>query len=158
PHSGRWYSARHSRRKSLCLSRLLALEGAKARTIGLLVEKLLHALRAAVFLIDETQSFALGAEVVSGLRFVHEAHSAQRLFGVAQHGRALLHQFFGQLDRLLLQLLLGIGEIHESDLLGLLAVEGVAGERVIHTVAEVQRLRDVPRHDTAGQYAPVDFG
>src|SRR5262245_65230834 len=54
PHSGRWYSARHSRRKPLCLSRLLALEGAKTRTIGLLIEKLLHALRAAVFLVDET--------------------------------------------------------------------------------------------------------
>src|SRR5262245_46435433 len=68
PHSGRWYSARHSRRKPLCLSRLLALEGAKTRTVGLLIEKLLHALRAAVFLVDETQGIALGVEVVGGLR------------------------------------------------------------------------------------------
>src|SRR5262249_26120041 len=72
----RSYSARHTARKLLCLSGLLALEGAKAGTIGLLIEKLLHALGAAVFLVDETQGFALGAEVVGRLRFVHETHRA----------------------------------------------------------------------------------
>src|SRR5262249_56174517 len=51
-----------------------------------------------------------------------------------------------------------IRKVDEPDLLRLLAVEGVAGERVIHTVAEIQSLRDVPRHDAPGQNAPVDFG
>src|SRR5215831_3329986 len=120
--------------------RLLALEGAEARTIGLVVEELLHALAAAVFLVDKAQCVALGVEVVRRLRLVHEAHRAQRLLGIAQDTWALLHQLLGKLDRLILQLGLGIGEVDEPDLLRLLAVEGVAGERVIHTVAEIQSL------------------
>src|SRR6516165_28071 len=138
--------------------RLLALEGSEARTITLLIEELLHALAAAVFLVDKTQRVALGVEVVGRLRLVHEAHGAQRLLGIAQDGRALLHQLLGELDRLLSQLGFGIGEVDEPDLLRLLAVEGIAGERIIHAVAEVQRLRDVPRHDAAGENPPVDFG
>src|SRR5499433_874934 len=138
--------------------RLLALEGAEARTIGLVVKELLHALAAAVFLVDKAQRVALGVEVVRRLRLVHEAHRAQRFLGIAQDTRALLHQLLGKLDRLTLQLGLGIGEVDEPDLLRLLAVEGVAGERVIHAVAEIQSLRDVPRHDAPGQNAPVDFG
>src|SRR5262249_60509233 len=63
--------------------RLLALEGAEARTIGLVVEELLHALAAAVFLVDEAQCVALGVEVVRRLRLVHEAHRAQRFLGIA---------------------------------------------------------------------------
>jgi hypothetical protein len=63
-----------------------------------------------------------------------------------------------ELDRLVLQPRLGIGEVDEPDLLGLLAVEGIAGERVVHAVAEVQGLSDVPRHDAAGQDAPVHLG
>ena len=99
---------------------------------------------AAVFLVDEAQGLALGIEVVGRLRLVHEAHRAQRLLGITQDGRALLHQLLGELDRLVLQLGPGIGEVHEADLLRLLAVEGIAGERVIHAVAEVQHLSDVP--------------
>src|SRR5262245_63104759 len=135
---------------SLRLLRLLPFEGPEAWAIALLVKELLHALAAAVLLVDETQGVAFGVEIVGGLRLVHEAHRAQRFFGVAQHRRALLHQLFGELDRLLLQLRLWIREVDEAHLLRLLAVEGVAGERVIHAVAEVQRLYHVPRHDAAG--------
>jgi len=117
-----------------------------------------HALAAAVFLVDKAQRLALGVEVVRRLRLVHEAHGAQRFLGIAQDGRALLHQLLGELDGLILQLGLGIRKVDEPDFLRLLAVKGVAGERVIHTVAEIQSLRDVPRHDAPGQNAPVHFG
>src|SRR5262244_494636 len=133
-------SSARRRRARLRPRRLLALEGAEARTIGLVIEELLHALAAAVFLVDKAQRVALGVEIVRRLRLVHESHRAQRLLGIAQDTRALLHQLLGKLDRLTLQLGLGIGEVDEPDLLRLLAVEGVAGERVIHAVAEIQSL------------------
>src|SRR5262245_14195941 len=77
--------------KRLVLRPLLALEGAEAGAVGLVVEELLHALGAAVLLVDEAQGVALGVEIVGGLRLIHEAHRAQRLLGVAQHcGRLLL--------------------------------------------------------------------
>src|SRR5262249_59581116 len=110
--------------------RLRALEGTEAWTITLVVEKLLHALAATVLLVDKAQRVALGVEIVGRLGLVHEAHGTQRLLGIAQDGRALLHQLLGELDRLLFQLGFGIGEVDEPNLLRLLAVEGVAGERV----------------------------
>src|SRR4029434_4323754 len=98
---GMRYAARRIGSHPLCPARLLALERAEARTIGLFVEKLLHALAAAVFLVDEAQRLALGVEVVGRLGLVHEAHRAQRLLGVTQDGRALFHQLLGELDRLI---------------------------------------------------------
>src|SRR4029453_10572260 len=94
------YAARRVGSQPLCAARLVALERAEARTIGLLVKKLLHALTAAILLVDEAQGLALGVEVVGRLGLVHEAHGTQRLLGVTQDGRALFHQLLGELARL----------------------------------------------------------
>src|SRR5436305_9537074 len=84
--------------------RLLALERAEAGAVALVVQKLLHPLRAAVFLVVEAQGIAFGVEVIRRLRLVHETNVANGLLGVAQNGRALFHQLVGELDGLLLEL------------------------------------------------------
>src|SRR5207244_1126169 len=87
-----------SEKKLLPRGLLVALEVAEAGAVGLVVEELLHAFLAAAFLVVELERIALGVEIVLRLRLVHEAHGADRLLGVAQCGRTLLHQLLGELD------------------------------------------------------------
>ena len=102
--------------------------------------------------------FLLRAQVVAGLLDVHVAHRADRLLGVAHDVGIELDELVGELHRLFTKLRLGNGDVRKPDLERTLAVEGVAGDRVVHRVPREHHVGQVPAHDAAGDDAPVHFG
>src|SRR5262245_22454254 len=98
-------------------------EWSKARTIGLFVEELLHAVLLADLLVVARERVLLRLEIVARLLVAHGPHRPDRLLGVAHDVGVELDELVRELDRLLAQLRFRHREVHEPDLDRALAVE-----------------------------------
>src|SRR5213592_2829591 len=123
-----------------------ALVGLEPRAVRLVVEELLHSLRASLLAVEKTHFHLFRLEVIGRLLDVHAAHVVHDfLYRLVDLG-IFREQRLRELHGFLAQLRARHGEVHQAYLRGDPAVEGLAGERVplrIAVAAGVQHhLRD----------------
>ena len=131
--------------------------GLDARTIGLFVEELAHALVAALLAVEEPQLNRLCREIIEGGIVAHIAHILDRLLGCANGLGLDLHQPLGQRNGFGPQLLARDGAVDQPGAFGDAAVEGLAGHGEPYGIPHPQRLDQRFADEPAGQNAPVDF-
>src|SRR5882762_6191573 len=106
-----------------------ALVGLEPRAIRLVVEELLHSLRAALFAVEEAHFHLFRLEVIGRLLDVHAAHVVHDLFHRLVDLRIFFEQRLRELHGFLAQLRARHGAVHQAYPSGDFAVEGLAGER-----------------------------
>ncbi len=131
--------------------------GAKAGTIGLVVEELAHALLASLLGIEEAHLVELGEKIILGIVPAQIADALAGMLAGAQRRRILRQQDLGEFGHPLLQARQRHGLVDEPDRRRFPAVERLAGHGVVEEIAPAEDRRRRLQHVAGGNDAPIDL-